>query len=79
MDKQILPDTVCKVGMVPTSGFIYLNEKIKTIWVDLNWLDMRSARLGSLSQHHDLLQLAVDVLCDAGVGTEDCVMLHRYH
>ena len=76
MDKQILPDTVCKVGMVPTSGFIYLNEKIKTIWVDLNWLDMRSARLGSLSQHHDLLQLAVDVLRNASVRSEHSVVHH---
>ena len=57
----------------------HLDEKIKTVWVNFNWLDMRSARLGSLCQHENFLQFAVNVLRYAGVGPEDCVMLHWYH
>ena len=57
----------------------HLDEKIKTVWVNFNWFDVRSARLGSLCQHQNFLQFAVNVLRYAGVGPEDCVMLHRYH
>ena len=32
----------------PFMFLLDLDEKIKTVWVDFNWFDMRSPRLGSL-------------------------------
>ena len=63
----------------PFMFLLHLDEKIKTVWVNFNWFDMRSPRLGSLCQHENFLQFAVNVLSYAGVGPEDCVMFHWYH
>ena len=66
--------------------------KIDTIRINLVWCNAGSARLGALSQHDHLasgraggreddhlFQTTVDVLCDAGVSSEDSVVDDRQH
>ena len=55
----------------------HLDKKIEAIWVYLDRVNVGGPRFGPLRQHDDLLQLSVDVLRDAGVGPEDCMMNHR--
>ena len=74
--------------------FLHLNEQIKSVWVDLDWVDVRCAWLSPLSQHNNLenyyvcklnfvcchlFQFSMYVLCNAGVSSKHSMVNHRQH